>query len=121
MLGLAFLLKERCCWGGPARHGWEKCDSTLLGEIGILTAARLVVEPGGHEEALLGRGRRQGPLVGRKDGDHQWRELALDLLMREAGERGVTGGGGRNEERKGEPFLKPPRQTCTSNSVHTHE
>lgn len=55
---------------------------------GVLTAARFVVEPGGHEEALLGRGRRQGPLVGRKDGDHQWRELALDLLMREAEEEG---------------------------------
>lgn len=55
---------------------------------GILTAARFVVEAGGHEEALLGRRRRQGPLVGRKDRDHQWRELALDLLMREAEERG---------------------------------
>lgn len=58
----------------------------------ILTAARFVVEPRGHEEALLGRCRRQGPLVGRKDGDHQWRELALDLLMREA-EEGVGGDG----------------------------
>lgn len=89
----------------------------------VLTAARFVVEPRGHEEALLGRGRRQGPLVGRKDGDHQWRELALDLLMREAGEGGggVDGfGGERDEERKEEQFLKRPRQTSTYNSVHTN-
>lgn len=84
---------------------------------GVLTAARFVVEAGGHEEALLGGGGRQGPLVGRKDGDHQWRELALDLLMREAEEGGgvwVGCGGGGGEERKEERFLKRPRQTSAS-------
>jgi len=50
----------------------------------LLTAARLVVEARGHEEALLGRRRRrQSPLVWREDGNHQRRELALDLLMEE--------------------------------------
>lgn len=53
-----------------------------------LTAAGLVVEARGHEEALLGRSRRQGPLVRRKDGDHQRRELALDLLRKEGRKRG---------------------------------
>lgn len=52
----------------------------------LLTAAGFVVEPRGHEEALLGRRRRQRPLVRRKDGDHQGRELALDLLMKEGGQ-----------------------------------
>lgn len=53
-----------------------------------LTAARLVVEARGHQEALLGCGGRQGPLVRRKHGNHQWRELALDLLMKEGEEVG---------------------------------
>lgn len=63
----------------------------------LLTAARLVVEARGHEEALLGCSRRQSPLVRRKDGNHQRRELALDLLMKE-GER-VGGWEGRRRKR----------------------
>lgn len=70
----------------------------------LLTAAGFVVESRGHEEALLGRSRRQGPLVGGKDGDHQGRELALDLLMREAGKEVDVGEG--DEERKEEQFFK---------------
>lgn len=70
----------------------------------LLTAAGFVVESRGHEEALLGRSRRQGPLVRGKDGDHQGRELALDLLMREAGKEVDVGEG--DEERKEEQFFK---------------
>lgn len=66
----------------------------------LLTAARLlVVEARGHEEALLGCSRRQSPLVRRKDGDHQRRELALDLLMKEGEEVGRKGEGGMKRER----------------------
>lgn len=64
------------------------CDCARM----LLTAARLVVEARGHEEALLGCGGRQSPLVRRKDGNHQRRELALDLLMREGGEGRGWGG-----------------------------
>lgn len=64
----------------------------------LLTAARLVVEARGHEETLLGRSRRQRPLVWRKDRNHQWWELALDLLMKE----GERGGGERGREEKEE-------------------
>lgn len=76
--------------------------------VAVLTAARFVVEPGGHEEALLGRRRRQGPLVGRKDGNHQRRELALDLLMREA-EDGGGGFGTKGWREKIKQFLKRSR------------
>lgn len=62
-----------------------------------LTAARLVVKARGHEEALLGCSCRQSPLVRRKDGNHQRRELALDLLMKE---REQVGGGREVEEVK---------------------
>lgn len=64
----------------------------------LLTAAGLVVEARGHEEALLGRGRRQSPLVRRKDGNHQRRELALDLL-KEEGEGAEVGWGGKKEKK----------------------
>ncbi len=57
----------------------------------LLTAARLVVEARGHEEALLGCSRRQSPLVWRKDRNHQRRELALDLLRKEGEEWGREG------------------------------
>lgn len=65
----------------------------------LLTAAGFVVESRGHEEALLSRSCRQGPLVGGKDGDHQGWELALDLLMREAGKEVEVGEGMRREKR----------------------
>lgn len=96
VFGLFFLLKERCCWRGQLVIS-GKNPTLCVGKVRfnlvgwkskcILTAARFVVEPRGHEETLLGCGGRQGPLVGRKDGNHQWGELALDLL-REAGGRG---------------------------------
>lgn len=66
----------------------------------LLTAARLVVKAGGHEEALLGRSRRQSPLVRRKDRNHQRRELALDLLMKGGEQAGVVEGGEEEMKRK---------------------
>ena len=65
----------------------------------LLTAARLVVEARGHEETLLGRSRRQRPLVWRKDRNHQRWELALDLLMKE-GEQGGGEEGGEKKKRR---------------------
>lgn len=68
----------------------------------LLTAARLIVEARGHEEALLGCSRRQSPLVWRKDRNHQWRELALDLLRKEGGREGERNRGeGGEKERRG--------------------
>lgn len=69
-----------------------------------LTAAGLVVEAGRHEETLLRRGRRQGPLVRRKDGNHQRRELALDLLRKEG-----SGGEKRADEKDEEKEISASR------------
>lgn len=80
-------------------------------QVCVLTATRLVVEARGHEEALLGCGRCQSPLIRRKDRNHQRRELALDLLIKEGEEEGVgwrggeveTGGKGGREGKERKP------------------
>lgn len=45
----------------------------------VLTAPSLVTEARRKEESLLGSCSK-GPLVRREHGDHQWRQLTLNLL-----------------------------------------
>lgn len=63
-------------------------------ESPALTASRLVAEARRKEESLLGSC-CQGALVWREHGDHQWRQLTLDLLNRE-GQSNTQFGGTRS-------------------------
>lgn len=81
----------------------------------VLTATRLVVEARGHEEALLGCSRCQSPLIRRKDRNHQRRELALDLLIKQGEEEG--GEEGRWERRRGRKGGKG-EETMSTFGIH---
>lgn len=72
-------------------------------KLRVLTAPSLVAETRRKEESLLGSCCK-GPLVRREHGDHQWRQLTLNLLnVRE-----------RIKEKKSGYPLVPPREALIS-------
>lgn len=86
-------------------------------ESPALTASRLVAEARRKEESLLGSC-GQGALVWREHGDHQWRQLTLDLLNRE-GQSNTQFGGTRSANALS--FAADPNSPLHTGGLQQHQ